>query len=220
MTDFQKLCDHARAVGLSVSALAALTYQDGFEDDFKSIALLSPNPQSFWTAFTNAAEAKDGRPDPIDRWSKRVVTGVARDTGGLAVFPFDGPPYLPFSTWAQRAGVAWQSPSGLLLHNVYGLWISFRGAVALRLRKDQDIALPSPCDACCRPCLSACPVGALSPDGFDHIGCLAHVKSLGGEDCAEYGCRVRRACPFGQDMVAPDAQIGTHMKSFTRNAST
>lgn len=202
-----------------VSAVAPLTDDDGFDGRFKSVALLSPDPGAFWTAFTTSAVAKDGRPNPIDRWSRERVTRIARQIGGQAAYPFEGPPYLPFSAWTRRAGVAWQSPSGLLVHAVHGLWISFRGAVALPSRADQPAAAASPCESCSRACLSACPVGALTDEGFDYAACLGHVRSEAGTDCVTHGCRARRACPVGQEMAPPNRQLQDHMTAFASGSA-
>lgn len=214
----QQLHDNAGKVSLVVSAVALLTEQDGFDGHFNSIALLSPDPRTFWTAFTTSTEAQDGHSDPIDRWSRNRVTKIAAQVGGLAAFPFDGPPYLPFSAWARRAGTAWQSPSGLLVHAIHGLWISFRGAVALPSLADHPAAKGSPCETCPRPCLSACPVGAFTPDGFNYEACLGHVRSEAGRDCIDLGCRARRACPVGQEMAPPNAQLRDHMTAFVRGS--
>lgn len=167
-----------RETGLVVSGIAPLNETDGFGDHLRSVALLSSCPNTFWPIFKQSQEMKHGKPDPIDQWSRKLVQVIANESDGLAVFPFEGPPYHPFSAWAQRTGVAWQSPSRLLVHAVYGLWISFRGAIAL---KDPPDAPPmnsiSPCEACSRPCLEACLVGALSEASHDYGSCLSHVQS-------------------------------------------
>jgi hypothetical protein len=49
-----------------------------------------------------ATEFRDGRPDPIDRWSRRVIGHMACDLGAKALFPFGGPPWHPFIAWAKR----------------------------------------------------------------------------------------------------------------------
>ena len=72
------------------------------------------------------------RPDPVDRWSRRVIGRLACDLGAKALFPFGGPPYHPFYQWALRTGRAWESPVRLLVHDTQGLMVSFRGALALR----------------------------------------------------------------------------------------
>lgn len=206
-----------RETGLVVSGIAPLNETDGLGDQFRSVALFSPCPNTFWSIFKQSEEMKDGKPDPIDRWSHKVVRVVANEIDGLALFPFEGPPYHPFSTWAQRTSVAWQSPSGLLVHAVYGLWISFRGAIALKDPPDAPLKNHiSPCEACSRPCLEACPGGALSAAGYDYGSCLSHVQLSGEPRCASFGCIARHACPLGQDFSPPTEQLQLHMKAFAK----
>ena len=112
---------------------------------------------AMWRAFAAAPEASAG-PDPLDRWTARVLTELAGRIGAEALFPFGGPPYLPFVRWAKRAEPVAESPLGMLIHPDYGLWHAYRGALAfaevldLPPRADR----PRPCDTCAgRPCLSA-----------------------------------------------------------------
>jgi len=56
-----------------------------------------------WPAFAASPEAADGAPDPLDRWSSRLITAIAGSVGASPLFPFGGPPFLPFQRWAQRA---------------------------------------------------------------------------------------------------------------------
>ena len=214
LQQLKQLNDHAGESGLAITAVTPLTRQDGFDQRFKSVALLSPDPSSFWALFSASEQANDGLPDPFDRWSRIAIGSIASSVEGLAIFPFEGPPYHPFSTWAQRAGVAWQSPSGLLVHAEYGLWISFRGAVALEIPPDKCHDTESPCVTCPRPCLNACPVDALSAGGYDYQSCLGHVRSAEGKDCANFGCLARRACPIGHHLAPPVPQVRAHMKAF------
>lgn len=213
----KQLGDLAQETGLFVSGVAPLTKADGLDHRFKSVALLSPDADAFWPIFEQSKELEDGRPDPIDRWSRRVIQVLANAVDGLAVLPFEGPPYHPFSTWAQRAGVAWQSPSGLLVHAVHGLWISFRGAVALGERRDAPPEInKSPCMSCSAPCLKACPVEAFSATSYAYGSCLTHVRSSDGAHCMELGCMARHACPVGQHLAPPLQQLHLHMRAFAR----
>ena len=45
-----------------------------------------------------------------------MIEALARELGGKALFPFGGPPFLPFQRWAQRAEPVHSSPIGLLIH--------------------------------------------------------------------------------------------------------
>ncbi len=125
----------------------------------------------FWPHLT--AQEEWGGPDPVDRWSRRVIGRIACDLGAKALFPFGGPPYSPFQRWALRTGRAWESPVRLLVHDRQGLLVSFRGALALKERLELAPAA-KPCDSCAdKPCLAACPVGALSAGGYDVPACHA-----------------------------------------------
>jgi hypothetical protein len=177
---------------------------------------------ALWRVFAAAPEANDGAPDPLNRWSERVLGEAARRFGGRALYPFGGPPYRPFVAWAKRAEAVWESPLGMLIHPDYGLWHAYRGALALPGR----IALPErgqrakPCDSCAdQPCLSACPVGAFTaagygPPSYDVAACAGHVGAPAGADCLGLGCRARRACPIGRDYLYDGPQARFHMAAF------
>lgn len=168
-----------------------------------------------WPSFARSPEAGDGAPDPLDRWSRRVVCGLAAETGAVPVFPFGGPPWLPFLKWARRAEPVCPSPLGLLIHPDWGLWHSYRGALAFRDRLDLPPAdnRPSPCDSCAaKPCLSACPVAAFGTEGYDVAACKTHIATPAGSDCMALGCRARRACPVGAPYSPEEA--GFHMRAF------
>ncbi|MEJ6478058.1 MAG: ferredoxin [Octadecabacter sp.] len=180
----------------------------------QTILLFGPQQPDFWPTFTASPEYTDGATDPLDRWSTRVITALAADLGAQVLFPFGGPPFQPFIAWAKRTGRAWQSPVGLLIHDTAGLMVSYRGALVFT----QHIALPatgnSPCTTCPAPCRTACPVGALTPDGYDVAGCKAHITTPAGNDCIGSGCAVRRACPVSQSYGRDPAQSEFHMRAF------
>lgn len=172
-----------------------------------------------WRAFEAARPAYADDPDPLDAWVRDVLAGIAGDVGATALFPFGGPPYLPFQRWAQRAGPVHPSPLGVLIHPDYGLWHAYRGALAFAERLDLAAPddRPSPCATCAdKPCLSACPVDAFSPDIYDVPACVGHIETAAGTDCLELGCRARRACPVGRDVLYEPAQAEFHMRAFRR----
>ncbi len=180
-----------------------------------TVLLLGPDEPEFWSVFTASPEYGDGAADPLDRWSKRVIGGLAQDAGGAAVFPSDGPPYPPFIAWALASGRCHIAPVGLLVHDRTGLFISFRGAIALPRRLDLPDVPETPCNSCAtRPCETACPVGALGPGGYDIPACRAYLDTVPGQDCMTRGCAVRRACPVSQSHGRLDAQSAFHMKAF------
>jgi hypothetical protein len=138
--------------------------------------------------------------------------------GGQALFPFGDPPYRPFYRWALRTGRAWPSPVTLLVHETAGLMVSYRGAIALAERLDLPAAPhESPCDSCAdRPCLGACPAGALTARGYDVPACHAFLDTGPGADCLSSGCALRRACPLSQAYGRLPEQSAYHMRLFHR----
>ena len=181
----------------------------------RAIALIGPMGGAvWWDIVTASPEWQDGTPDPIDRWSRRVLTGLAAEIGATALFPFGGPPWLPFQRWALESGRAWQSPVMLLVHATSGLWVSFRGALALPFALETG-PLPNPCQTCAdKPCLTACPAGALTDAGYDVPACHAFLDSAPGQTCIGMGCRVRAACPVSVRHARLPAQSAHHMSRF------
>jgi hypothetical protein len=187
--------------------------------DMRTIVLAGMVGRDGLDAFAASPEASDGLPDPLDRWSRRLIESAARQLGGKALFPFGGPPFLPFQRWAQRAEPLHSSPIGLLIHPHYGLWHSYRGA--LGLSEALALAEPppglSPCETCSgRWCLKACPVGAFSEAGYDVGACADHLRSPAGGDCMAFGCRARRACPVGAEHAYGPEQARFLMRAFLR----
>lgn len=181
----------------------------------RAIALISPmGGTAWWDIVTASPEWQDGGPDPIDRWSVRVLGRIAAALGATALFPFGGSPYLPFHRWALATGRVWESPVRLLVGAEAGLWVSFRGALALPF----DLPLPAaarPCDGCAdKPCLAACPPGALTGAGYDVPACHAFLDTGAGSDCLSQGCRVRAACPVSVRHARVAAQSAHHMSRF------
>lgn len=182
-----------------------------------TLILLGPSG-NFWDVFTRSEIYQDGQPDPIDRWSGQVITRIATDLGAEPIFPFGGPPYAPFLEWAKAAGRAWNSPVGMLVHDLTGLMVSYRGALAFQ----EKLVLPKadykkPCDTCDdKPCLNACPVDALTSDGYDVPKCHNHMGSDAGVDCLTGGCLVRRACPASVGANRMAEQSALHMRAFRK----
>jgi hypothetical protein len=221
VTDYAEVVRRASAAGLATRGGfhpepddAVPTFDDG--SPVATLVLLGNVGRAMWDAFSHAPE--HGVPgDGLDRWSERVVGDLAEALGGRALFPFGGPPWLPFVRWAARAEPVWRSPIGPLVHAEHGLWHAYRGALALRERLELPPRpdLPRPCDTCVgRPCLEACPVGAFRPDGYDVPACVAHASSPAGRACLRGGCLARHACPVGRERAYLPAQAEHHMRAF------
>ncbi len=186
-----------------------------------TLVLLGFTGSMQWEHFARAPESADGLPDPLDRWSHRVIGALAREFDAVDVYP-SAPPLapLPFQRLALRSEPVHQSPIGLLIHERWGLWHAYRGALVLPRAVDLPRSAPSahPCDGCrTQPCLSACPVRAFRPGSFDLHACVDHVQSDAGLECRERGCLARRACPVGSEFRYEEPQARFHMQAFLRS---
>ncbi|MBE0414278.1 ferredoxin [Yoonia sp.] len=205
---------HALAAhGLQTMGHCAITPADALPLDQGALILVGPDEPRFWGIFSHSDFYADGAAHPLDRWSQATLDALAARFGGHAVYPFGGPPYFPFQSWAIRTGRAWASPIGFLVHDRAGLFASYRGALAVPWDMPPDTPGVKPCDACAdTPCKTACPVGAFNK-GYDVPICKGWLNSPQGTDCMTQGCAARRACPVGQGLRLPP-QAAFHMGAF------
>lgn len=198
-------------VGLMSMGHCSVLQSDGLDHDDGTLVLLGPDEPAFWGLFSRSPEYRDGQPDPMDRWSRRVIDVIAAKAGGMAYYPFGGPPFQPFYTWALRSGRAWASPIGFLVHDIAGLFASYRGAVWVPEARAAEQG-SNPCTTCPAPCKTACPVDALR-DTYDVAACKTYLATTAGTACMTTGCAARRSCPVGASRRLP-AQAAFHMEAF------
>lgn len=177
-----------------------------------------------WPAFARSGFLADGKPDPMDRWSKAIGDELAQQCGGRAIYPSDGPPHAPFQQWGRRAEPLGTSPVLLQVHPQYGLWHAYRFALALPRLEPADAAafatqqvLPQDdlCLSCAgQPCLTTCPVQAFEPGRYDVERCAGHLHSDAGADCMMAGCLARRACPVAPALRYLPDHAAFHMQAF------
>lgn len=188
---------------------------DADPDDIGTLILLGTAAR-FWPQFSISPEYLDGLPDPVDRYSKRIVGAIAQIFDAQCEFPSDGPPYPPFISWALMSDRFHLSPVGMMVHDTAGLMISLRGSLRLKTK----LALPahatsSPCTNCAAPCATTCPVGALAADTpYALEACHKYLSTPAGAGCMARGCIARRACPISLTSGRTDAQSALHMKAF------
>jgi len=213
MTDYDTLRAALDPLGLLLRGGFHPTAADGL-DGVSTVVVVGNAGPAMWSGFI--AGRRD-EADPLDAWVRRVLTPIAAAHGARLVMPSDGPPYLPFQRWAMRADAVRPSPLGLLIHPAFGLWHAYRAAllfatcIELPPRSDR----PSPCAACAdAPCLTACPVGAFTGDGYDAAACRAHVSGPDGAPCRTGGCLARHACPVGRVHAYGPDQQAFHMAAF------
>ena len=186
----------------------------------RTLLLVGNAGPAMYQHFFAAPESVGQAANPLDSWTRRMIDPLAARFGAVALFPFGGPPWHPFQRWAKRAEALQASPLGILIHPEFGLWHAYRAALLF----DREIALPArlagarhPCDECsAKPCLSTCPVGANTPNGYAVKTCAAHVGSPPGADCRSGGCLARRACPVGPGYAYSARAMEFHMAAFLK----
>ena len=188
--------------------------------------LVGNHGPALWHCFQTSTESRDGFPDPMDRWTRRVVTEACGrlEQPFTALFPF-GKTVWPFQQFAHRAMGISASPLGILIHPQFGLWHGLRAAIVFPgLAKTCEVPdkMIHPCEKCVeKPCLSACPVSAFSERGFDVAGCRSYLDSTASSqsdstlpDCMGRGCAARNACPVGREWRYDGPQLRFHMSAF------
>jgi hypothetical protein len=169
---------------------------------------------TFFDRFAGAAEAVDGAPNPLDRYTRRVVepavAGALDPLGvGRAIhFPFGNHPLIPFQRLGRAAGLGGPGPLGLQIHPTYGAWWAYRALVLVGCALP---VLPAPgdgCAGCDAPCVAACPAGAVARTGFGVSAC--HGRRLVAEPC-RLSCVARIACVRGPQHRYSDAELAFHM---------
>ena len=171
---------------------------------------------TFFNRFEGGPESRDGAPNPLDRYTERVVTRTARDAlaprGAAHVvhFPFGVRPLIPFQRLGRAAGLGGPGPLGLQIHPTFGPWWAYRALIVL----DRPLSSAPPpgdgCAGCDAPCVAACPAGAVARGGFDVVAC--HARRSVAEPC-RLSCAARIACVRGPEQRYRDAELAFHMRA-------
>jgi hypothetical protein len=186
-----------------------------------SVVVIGNGGDAFWSAFrAHVRRHPDfaARPHPLDDFTRTVMEEAAlpalarHGVAGVLRFPFDrGEPSLSFVHLAEAAGLGCRSLLGVLVHPEFGPWMALRGALLL------DVAMSAlrpaagfePCAACVeRPCVGACPTGAVTASGWDVERCASY--RLGSAGRCDEACHARVACVYGRAHRYPTDAIAYH----------
>jgi hypothetical protein len=179
--------------------------------DARGVIVLGNGGTALWRAFRADAGSAG-----LDVFVARAVEAATRDVDrAWCVYPSDS--RIDFRALGELAGLGRPSLLGLLVHPVYGPWMALRAAVLV----PHDVTAPrpadgfDPCPTCVeRPCVAACPVGAIGPGGWDVPACSAH--RLADEAHCASGCTARIACVYGRAHVHPPDALAFHQAAARR----
>jgi epoxyqueuosine reductase QueG len=173
--------------------------------------------RALWDAFERAPEVALAS-DPLDAYTRRVTEAAARELAPAhahALFSFEqrAGVYADFVALGRLAGLGAPSRLGLLLHPVYGPWVSLRAVVLTTASWVPDSPQLQgqpfdPCRDCPAPCAAICPGAAVAASGFDVARCGATRAAL--PDCRS-SCASRRACVVGPEHAYSEAALAHHM---------
>ncbi len=172
--------------------------------------------RGFFDRFVAAGEARDGRPDPLDRYTARAVAEAVAGAlaGGAARFaiahPFDRDPVIPFQRLGRAAGLGGPGPLALQIHPVFGPWWAYRVLIVLDRPLPAAAAPGDGCAGCAAPCVAACPGRAVARTGFEVGACHAHRRA---DAACRLSCPARLACIRGPEHRYSDEQLAFHMRA-------
>lgn len=213
----EKLIERLQEFGLILRGGFHPLPGDGVPEGTRVVLLIGNAGPALWR---RSADALRQEADALDAWTQRVMEPIAKEMGGVVLYPFGGPPYHPFQKWAAKAEGLSPSPLGMSIHPEFGLWHAYRAALCLRdlITAPDAPDFANPCDTCAeKPCLTTCPVAAFSEtDGYDVPACAGFLRTRKGEDCVSHGCLARRACPVGRGYIYDPEQAAFHMRAFVR----
>jgi len=181
----------------------------------RGVVVLGNGGRALWDAFRGAA-GEAGVADPLDAFVQRAVEAAIHDVAG-ARCRYPSEPEVDFRLLAELAGLGRPSLVGVLVHPVYGPWMALRAAVLV----PYDVSAPrpaegfDPCPTCTeRPCIPACPAGAIGPGGWDVPRCVAH--RLAEETHCASGCTARIECVYGRAHRQPPEALAFHQAAARR----
>jgi hypothetical protein len=213
---------HAAQVGLNLFGVVDAARFDACQPKDQRIAtrwprvgtviVLGSGGREFWQRFAEACARRAGvgsLPAPqqfAGQCVREVATVLQQSQLPVAVLEPEG--RCPsFARLAEAAGFGTVSPvSGMLLHPVFGPWVSLRAALLVEGHpfgriEDQSITDRfQPCCSCRQPCLQACPAPAIengAPAHTNGVPAVPCTASSQAGPCAATKCRC--ACPIGSE---------------------
>ncbi len=160
----------------------------------RSAIVVASGGRSLWDAFSRSPEFA-ATADPLDAYTRRVTEAAVAELpdGARALFSFErrGDEYADFVELGRVAGLGAPSRLGLLLHPIYGPWLSLRAIVLTRAQWE---------------------IGAGGPRDFDPCrDCPAPCEAAGRDPVAR-----RRACVIGPDHAYSEAALAHHTRHAAR----
>jgi hypothetical protein len=182
----------------------------------RSLLVIGSGGRALWRALEAAGGAVG--PDPLDAHTRRALEGCVAllrgaGEGARAAFAHErrAGAYADLVALGRAAGLGAPSRLGLLVHPVYGPWLSLRALLATTLAWPAPAPLAGfdPCRGCPAPCAAACHGQAVTPAGFAVPACAAARRR---EPRCRPRCDARHACVLGQEHAYLEVAESHHMR--------
>jgi hypothetical protein len=180
----------------------------------QSAWLIGSGGRLFFDRFLAATGGADGRPHPLDRFTRAEVEAVVRQALDPSIghglwYPFtQAQPALPFQRLGRAAGLGLPGPLGIQIHPVFGPWWAYRALLIVDVAVPEQPAVGDGCAGCDAPCVAACPGRAVARDGFVYVACRA--RRLEDPAC-HFECQARSRCIRGPEQRYSARQLAYHM---------
>lgn len=199
--------------GLPDDLLASLDLYGSEPSAYTQLVLIGHRGRDVWT--TLQARGLHGS-DPLDQFVTETLRAWMHVAAPGAPWKqlFPGETAVNLQRLGALAGWHHPSPFGLGVDAEWGSWFAYRALVLTTTHWPTTPArsTTAPCPNCVkRPCVAACPVGALSDELTPAArlqSCVQH-RIQPASSCADR-CLARLACPVGAEHRYSDAQMRHH----------
>ena len=211
MIEVDEIARRCAASGLDLHAVTSAGAYDVLVDepfrlgaDPTATVLVIGNTKALWPVLEAWELALGPHDDPVDTYVTEVLRGATVDVDDVLDIRFSHEPpprRIAIQRLADRAGLAWLSPSHLCVHPEYGPWIALRAAVVLaRPHVGAEVLAAPPCD-CAANCLPKLQEAIAAGEPTDNAEMVAHWQRW---------LAMRDACPIGRAHRYGDEQIRYH----------
>lgn len=174
---------------------------------YRRLILIGHGGRALWEQVKVAGLASA---HPIDEFTTATVEAwLARQLPAAAhvlLYPGDGP--VGLQALGRLAGWHHESPFRVGVNADWGSWFAYRAVVLVDadLPATAPMTGESPCASCTdKPCVAACPAGALDAPEFSLQKCIAYRKQP--DSLCRITCVARTSCPVRPEHRYDDAQI-------------
>lgn len=174
---------------------------------YRQLILIGHGGKALWECVKAAGMSGN---DPIDDYSvhtvERCFAEHLPDNRYRIIYPGNQP--VALQQLGKLAGWHHATPFMVGIDPEWGSWYAYRAVVLTDTDFRPFLAVDrnKPCDSCqARPCIAACPAGAMDSGSFALEKCITYRKR--DDSKCQHTCLARIACPVGSQHRYDDEQM-------------